>query len=172
MPNIDNLSINIKMPKDSVIANIDAIIKKLGELNGSLAVSTQAKDFKKNINTLTEGFYDLGHAIEVLDLSKIKSLNTSLGTLAKNIGALQNAKATLTDIGKASVYSGKTADELGKEILKYEELLKHAEKVKNTLQAIGSVGMSRDAKAEMVPNAIIKASNIAVNFFIFIPSFN
>lgn len=148
MPNIDNLSINIKMPKESVIANIDAIIKKLGELNGSLAVSTQAKDFKRNINSLTEGFYELGQAIEGLDVAKIKSLNNSIGTLARNLGSLQGVKTTLTDIGRVTVYSGKTKSEIEAEIEKFELLKSRAEEVKSILQSIGSVGVSSGSKAE------------------------
>lgn len=147
MPNIDNLSVNIKMPKEAVIANIDAIIKKLGDLDESLAVSSQAKDFKKNLSSLTEGFYELGQSIEGLDISKIKSLNTSIGTLARNLGTLQSVKSTLSDIGSVSVYSGKTKAEIEDEIQKFQQMQTEAQRVYDILTSIGSVGNTKDLKS-------------------------
>ena len=147
MADIDRLSINITSSSSAAILHINKIITELNKLDNAFKVSSEAKQFKANLSDLTAGFYDLGEAVGHLDISKIQSLNNSIGTLARNISTLQGVKSTLADIGRVSVYSGKTKAELQEEIAKFTEMRDSAKKAKDTLQSFGAVGATKDLRS-------------------------
>ena len=147
MADIDRLSINITSSSKAAIAHIDDIIDALGKLDEKFKVSSEAKDFKSNLNDLVGVFNDLGESIGKLDLSKIKSINSSIGTLAKNVTSLKGVETSLTNIGRVSVYSGKTKAEIEEELEKLTAVKEAAQRVYDTLTSIGSVGATKDLRS-------------------------
>ena len=121
MPDIDSLSIQISSSSSKAITAIDNVITSLERLNGALNNYTDDSKFVKGMGSLMGGLNGIARSINSIDLQKLKSLSTALGTLAGNGEKLAklNFVQTMADFGaqtqRVNSVFGKEAQEIAKD---------------------------------------------------------
>ncbi|MBO7676892.1 MAG: hypothetical protein J6S49_05205 [Erysipelotrichaceae bacterium] len=84
MPDIDSLSIRLTSSSSEAIRAIQAVIDKLGDLNMALNNYADDSKFVRGMNSLTGGLNGLSTAVKSIDVDKLKTLSSTLGSLAGN----------------------------------------------------------------------------------------
>ena len=82
MPDIDSLSIEIKSSSQPAITAIDKIIEALGRLNTALNKYSDGSDYAKGMNGLVKGLTGISSAVDSIDIEKLTTLTSKLGSLA------------------------------------------------------------------------------------------
>lgn len=82
MPDIDSLSIEIKSSSKPAINAINDIITALSKLNYALNNYTDDSDYVKGMNGLVKGLTGISSAVNSIDIEKLTSLTSKLGSLA------------------------------------------------------------------------------------------
>lgn len=101
MPDLDSLSIQLTSSSKPAVKAIDDVILSLTRLNGALNNYSDGSKYINGLNSLVGGFNNLSKSINALDLGKLRSLSSTIGTLSSKAEALSrlNFVQTFAQLG-------------------------------------------------------------------------
>lgn len=82
MPDLDSLSIRINSSSTEAVHKIEDVIRALGNLNTALNNYADGSPYIRGMNNLAGGLRGVASAVNSIDLNKINSVKTALGSLA------------------------------------------------------------------------------------------
>lgn len=82
MPDLDSLSIRINSSSTEAVHKIEDVIRALGNLNAALNNYADGSPYIRGMNNLAGGLRGVASAVNSIDLNKINSVKTALGSLA------------------------------------------------------------------------------------------